>query len=550
MILVTAVIVSLQPLPAAVSSPGFQSINILGDKFLVVSYSLSALCILCLWYLEKSQRLSNLILLGIVSLLTVNFWYLVSPNPLLFNSGFQSRAYYIATESHIPSALVDQYANSLPGLYLIWDSISYLTGVGIPGAAYIANIVVGSLAAVLSYAISTTFLGSRSYAFPTALLIIVGNPFLFRGIEVDSLYGLTLLLAFFFVLLKRPSSWKLPCLLISLGALFLYPIPVIIILTGTSIYYVSSLVNARQRSKNPLLRQFLNWQYLVIIGIIWSAWVAFFGESWLVNLSLIVDNHYASVGASTHGSFIADLLGSNFLSGELWSVLIIDSWLFLEFAIPLLIYIYFGLRNRSYFKSNVVAFSFAPLVVAFVLYFVGGPGDFVRPLLYVPFFSVQAIFVLFLMLKKGNAASVIAVAITLLLMLPSMIAFFPNVGYDGYVQYDQTITAGSFIQHYMTKSSLIIDTQSITLEGYTNSNELVVPRFFAYSNSSSLVQSIDLMLASSSNVVFPYAPMFAAQVARSYSNATGSAFVNHTLIKAILATNVLYSNGLVLMAVG
>jgi hypothetical protein len=547
----TLTVIALEPIPSSLIQPGFNSLDLLSDHYLVLFYYLAVGMISLLW-LACGKRVSILIVMIIlVSVLFTGFWYLVSPNGWFYGGGvFIARSSYIANSGHVAPVSIDPYSNSLPFLFLIWAEISEISGLPVVMSAYASKIILSVVIGVFTFVILHSKVSTR-IAFVGTLYAIVGNQYLFKGIEFTSLIGLVFVLVIV-MLLSNGALERIQVLLIIIlatAALFTYTFAFVITLL-TIFLLVFILPLAKQLGLKVTSTLTASRPQILSLCVMLSAcgaiWLTYIGYGWLSFFPFLFRHGTVAGGLSISASLISRFLYIDFLALPFPALVLVAFWYFAVFGLGVMFLLFYLLRTRN---AMILLFSLF-LASAFVvggLAFFSSSGEITRIQLYVPFLTAPAIS-LSLMKIGRRSLGLIGVGI-LLLTFPTLVSYFPNIGSSFNIQYNETIEATHFVQSYFPEGGQIIFGGGISpTELAAYQNMYVEPYYLVSGTATDLANQILLNFAQTPGSIFPYTIELSYYIARVSGSPNSVGSVSQVFSNFIGEKDVIYENGMTLIA--
>ena len=523
----------LRPGPQGV----IQSGDLLDSSVRVSAYLIVLVLVWILWRRHAESTIGAFIMLATFTIFFTSLWYFVLPNGgLLGGYGFPDRALYVVRNGMLPSASLDNYVTSLPGIFVLWSTAMEVTHFNIGLTLTTLNSVVGLEYSFLVYAIATRILKSRDLGMLSALIATVGNPFLFRGIELDSLYGLVyfFLMVFLFVRWNKGPR-QIAIVIMTLASIITYPLPAILFL----IFLAFSLLALRYKGGvlpgfNITTRSAIN--QLATTMILFLGWFLYLGISYDSYLALILRAFSSSVGPAVPNSYLNILLQGEITLLPGWAVFLTLFWYVAIYAIGSIGAIYLVLKKDRVGLITMLLLGPCFLLAAIMLPLTG--ALVIRTLIYFPAFSAMVIVAL---LSKTPSRPHYVSLLILLIALPTLISYYPTVSYQ--IQYPPQISAGGFLENYHNSNGAIIyGTGASPLEiQLVWQTEQV--RFFQVSGSA-FVQAVLNLFEMSPGAVFPYSNLFAIQISQLSNGNVTSGEVNLAFQHFLSTRDVVYNNGL------
>ena len=538
--LLFSIVVTLLPLPSSIAYPGFGSYSLISDPLLVIAYLSTMFFVSAIWLTRRGSRVAIVTVLFVISLTYLAFWQIVSPNPAHFNSGFVYRAFYIAVTGHTLPANLDAYATSLPGLSLIWAALGETAGLSMYQSAMLSNIAVSITITFAVFSFTSRVLDSTELGLLSSVLAVVGNQFLMRGIEVDSLYGLALLLLAILTILAIPrGGWvpRLTLVVFASASVITYPIPIVIVLVVVGLLIVSGLLRwevlrgLRKTEAGRLVG------LLSLLGGIWAAWLIYLGPGWVDFLSLSFGGTLATTGGQQ--SYLFSLFNSDFLSLQGLEAAIDYVWLGLV-GIGALLVIFYSVR-RDFTRMRLDGLVLASVVLLVAVFVASKGAEVTRVALYLPFLAAPGLATLVGRVSKKMVAS--ALIAILVVSLPTLIAFFPDIGSSSYVVYNQTVSAGVFVGSYSPSTQIQLYGTGASMQGYFSQSQVVVLRYPEYNSSHSMAGAYSYMIQHTPGILFTYSVQLSYQITHVFRDLTPNQ-LNTIFANETEKMDIVYQNGL------
>lgn len=397
--------------------------------------------------------------------MVIALWALKAPggNALFSAPGYASAISYILQSGHLTFLKFGDFKQAYPSMYLIASLLTSTTGLSLGSALALLDIFNATLVGLFYFFIIGSFVSSPRLVAAATMLSIVADEQLVNTSPFNiRFYGLIFFLVMMVLLTSFPSNqghfptW--PFLVVSMASVLAYPMIAFMIILMTVFSF------ARKSIAFPSRKLF------AVLVVSYASWTVYVSQFIYTGLSVMNNIFFSLFGVPSaapsgtpHGLVyqLSRLLLSSVSALPYGLGYLIPAWFLAFFGVGAMTWI--GLKLlRS--KKAPFAFIMIPLfITGTVLFLLPGGAEWPRILVYIAPFIGASIFVA--LEHRGPLVTIIVVG-TLLLTLPTVVAYYPLVGVYG-AHYPSQYSAGNYVSSYARSGPIYIGSGIQTLVDFS-----------------------------------------------------------------------------------
>jgi hypothetical protein len=456
----SAVLILLFPLQSTLLLPTFSNLAILRDLPFVISFLVTCILFGIIW-LRHEDRITMLIFSVFFTVMYTDSWEFKVPNGEFLSTApnYASELNLLISHGHLPGFTIGSPANLLS---LVALRISAFNSVSTTfwGFSIFYSVCIG----MFIFLLANELVGNERIGALVALISILSNP-LFISLP-DSLYAprpfgtlMFLILLYLFVLsYKRNSNALVPLTILFTLLTVSYVLDALIFaLMMVTVYMFDLLSSKRRRFVSAsgiaiLLNLSILGSWITLNAYTRSFIIGDFFRAFLFNVP--------SGGGVSHPFNLITVLRSHLNSQPLFLGFVLFWWLLFVYGIGGLIWV------RSFIvRRSLTTMITAPVIlVGILLFFLPGGSEIFRISDQLSLLLSAAIGIG--ILRSSQKIPVILCFLSLLLALPTMAAYYPNIG--SATQYTESLAAGSYLRYSVCQPYLLTPVGTSSLDNIPN----------------------------------------------------------------------------------